>query len=52
MSDSEALEDEFFTNPVLGVRRRDQELFGKLGCNYCAWLVQWRLERVSSLMSM
>jgi len=42
ISDSEALEQEFFNNPVLGVLREDQDLFKKLGCNYCAWMIQWR----------
>ena len=42
ISDSEAIEQEFFNNPVLGVLREDRDLFIRLGCSYCAWMIQWR----------
>jgi len=42
MSDSEALEEVFFNNKMLGVKREDKTLFRKLGCNYCFWAIHWR----------
>ena len=42
MRDTTALEEVFFQNPSFGVRRRNNQMFRTIGCDYCFWTIHFR----------
>ena len=40
--DTTALEDVFFRNPSFGIRRRNNQMFRTIGCDYCFWTIHFR----------
>ena len=42
MRDTTALEEVFFQNPSFGVKRRNNQMFRTIGCDYCFWTIHFR----------
>ena len=42
MKDAMALEEVFFTNNAFGVKRRNNQMFRTMGCDYCFWTIHFR----------
>ena len=42
MKDTLALEEVFFKNDAFGVKRRNNQMFRSMGCDYCFWTIHFR----------
>ena len=42
MRNTNAFESVFFNNPSFGVKRRNNQMFRTIGCDYCFWTVHFR----------
>ena len=42
MRDTAAVEEVFFQNPSFGVKRRNNQMFRTIGCDYCFWTIHFR----------
>jgi len=42
MKDTIALEEVFFNNNAFGVKRRNNQMFRTMGCDYCFWTIHFR----------
>ena len=42
MKDTTALEEVFFNNNAFGVKRRNNQMFRTIGCDYCFWTIHFR----------
>ena len=42
MKDSSAFESVLFNNPSFGVKRRNNQMFRTIGCDYCFWTIHFR----------
>ena len=42
MKDTMALEEVFFNNNAFGVKRRNNQMFRTMGCDYCFWTIHFR----------
>jgi len=42
MKDTLALEQVFFNNNAFGVKRRNNQMFRTMGCDYCFWTIHFR----------
>ena len=42
MKDTSALQNVFFNNEFFGVRRRNNQMFREIGCDYCFWTIHFR----------
>ena len=51
MRDTTALEEVFFQNPSFGVRRRNNQMFRTIGCDYCFWTIHFRNRFVHPLLN-
>ena len=42
MVDTSALQNVFFNNQFFGVKRRNNQMFRDIGCDYCFWTIHFR----------